>query len=232
MATSSDIKNLTLELFKQQTDRDKQRKVGASQLSDPCTRHLAMAMNGEPEQPAKYWLGGKIGTAIHSLIEHAIASSSNPVFDGCMVERKITLGEIPGYGIVSSKPDLMLSSISHLIDWKTTDRKKVKKLQDLVDGVKYDAKAEYTMQKYLGQASLYGWGLTQDGLDVKDISIVFINRDGTYDNDIWVHTVQYDESVALALWNRAIALWTELENGSHPMDYAGNENCFKCSMGI
>lgn len=232
MYNSNDIKELTLGLFKQQSERDKQRKVGASNISDPCTRHLAMAMLGEPEQPMKYWMGGKIGTAIHAFIEHSIASSDAAIFDDCLVERKITLGEIDGYGIVNSKPDLVLPSIKHLIDWKTTDRKKIKKLQDLVDGIKYDPKAEYTMQKYLGQAALYSWGLGHDGIEIEDNSIVFINRDGTYDNDIWVHTVKYDESIAVALWNRASALWAELQDGSHPMDYQGNEHCFKCSMGI
>lgn len=226
------IKELTLSLLKQESDRDKQKKVGASNLSDPCTRHLAHAMIGAAEPQVKYWLGGKIGTAIHSFIEHSIGDSSDPVFSGCLIERKILLGEIAGYGLVHSKPDLVLPSISHLIDWKTTSRKKIKKIQDLVDGVKHDPASEYTLQKYIGQAQLYAWGLNKEGIEVKDISIVFINRDGTYDNDIWVYSVPYQEEIAVALWSRAEALWKELEDGAHPDSYAPNEHCFKCSVGI
>lgn len=230
MISNNQIRNLTLELFKQETSRDKQRKVGASQLSDPCTRHLAMAMLAEPEPPSKYWLGGKLGTAVHGLIEHNIDASSNAIFDGCLVERKITLGEIPGYGIISSKPDLLLASVNHLVDWKTTTRKKSKKLRDFLDGVKHDEESLYTIQKYLAQASLYAWGLNKlEDYSVDGISIVFINRDGTSDDDIWSHTVEYDESVALALWDRANALWSELQDGAHPMNYSGHEHCFKCS---
>jgi hypothetical protein len=229
MATSNDIKVLTLELLKQKTDRDTQRKIGASNMSDPCTRHLAMAMLNEPESESKYWMGGKIGTAIHALIERNIDSSDNVIFDDCMVERKIVLGEIPGYGVVNSKPDLVLPSIKHLIDWKTTTRKKIKKLKDFADGIKQDPESEYTLMKYLGQACLYGWGLSHDGIEVDNISIVFINRDGTSDDDVWVYTVQYDEEIALALWNRANALWAELEDGAHPMNYSTHEHCFKCS---
>jgi hypothetical protein len=230
--SSGYIKELTLSLLNQETERDKQRKVGASNLSDPCTRHLAHAMIGAPEAPVKYWLGGKIGTAIHSFIESAIGDSSNPVFSGSLVEHKILLGQIAGYGDVHSKPDLVLPAISSLIDWKTTSRKKIKKIQDLVDGVKHDLDAEYTMQKYLGQTQLYAWGLNKSGIKVDDIAIVFINRDGTYENDIWAYTVPYQEEVAVALWDRATALWTELENGAHPDSYAPHPQCFKCSVGI
>jgi len=230
--TNTQVVDLTLGLFKQESDRDKQRKVGASQISDPCTRHLAKALLMEAEPEQKYWLGGKIGTAVHGFLESAIDRSSDSIVSDAIVERKITLGEVSGYGVVSSKPDLVLPNSNHLVDWKTSSRPKVKKLRDLVDGVKHDKGSEYTLKKYIGQTQLYGWGLNNAGIKVDGISLVFINREGTYENDIWVHTYEYDESIAVALWNRLIRLWDELKSGAHPDNYQPNPECYKCSIGI
>ena len=230
--TNTEVMDMTLKLFKQESDRDKQRKVGASQISDPCTKHLAKALLQEAEPEQKYWMGAKIGTAIHSFLESAIDSSNDSVVSDAIVERKIVLGEVAGYGTVSSKPDLVLPSSNHLVDWKTSSRTKVKKLKDLVDGIKHDAGAEYTLKKYIGQTQLYAWGMNQADIKVDGISLVFINREGTYENDIWVHTYEYDESIAVALWNRLIRLWDELKNGAHPDNYPVNPDCYKCSIGI
>lgn len=228
----SAIRDLTTGLFKLESARDKQRKVGASQISDPCTRHLAKALLQEPEQESKYWMGAKIGTAIHSFLEDAISKTDVSIFSDAVVERKITLGELPDYGVVSSKPDLYLPQANHLIDWKTSSRQKVKKLRDIVDGVKENAEAEYTLKKYIGQTQLYAWGLNAAGNPVDNISLVFINREGTYENDIWSYTFRYNPNIAIALWNRLDTLWGELRDGAHPDNYPTNQYCFKCAVGI
>lgn len=230
--SDAQVKQLAVDLFKQKSERDKQHKVGASNISNPCTRHLAHDLVGTPEQEAKYWLGGKIGSAIHGFLEHSIDSSNDTIFNDAMVEHKITLGEIDGYGIVSSKPDLVLPSVHHLIDWKTSSRSKVKKLQNLVDGLKEDPESEYTLQKYVGQTQLYAWGLNKSGIRIDTATLVFINRDGTYENDIWTYSVPYNEEFALALWSRVSNLWKALEDGSHPNDYPETKYCFKCAVGI
>lgn len=230
--SANEIKEATVGLFLQESERDKQRKVGASQISDPCTRHLAHALVGTEEAPQKYWMGGKIGTAVHAFIESAIANSRDDVFADAIVERKIILGDVGTYGTVSSKPDLVLPSHRLLVDWKTTSRAKIKKIQNYVDGLKDDAGSAYTVQKYLGQANLYAWGLNKAGIGVDDISLVFINRDGTYENDIYVLPTKYDEPFALGLWSRLENLWAELEAGSHPNDFEGHPECYKCAIGI
>jgi hypothetical protein len=232
--TSIDIKEMTIELFKQRSDRDKQHKVGASNISNPCTKHLAHDLLGTPEPEQKYWMGAKIGTAIHSFLEAAIEVSDSPVLKDAIVEQKITLGEIAGYGVVSSKPDLVLPSAKHLVDWKTSSRAKIKKLQNLVDGLnkKPDPDSEHTLTKYIGQGCLYAWGLAKQGIEIQDISLVFVNRDGTNENDVWVYSFKYDEDIACALWNRVVYLWSELEAGVHPDSYAASEHCFKCAVGI
>lgn len=229
--TDKQVKDLTVELFLQESDRDKQRKVGASQISDPCTKHLAHGLMATPRLPQKYWLGGKIGTAIHGFIERAIADSGNVLLAGALVEQKIGLGFLDGYGSISSKPDLVLVGSHHLIDWKTTTRAKIKKLQNFIDGVKQDKDSEYTLRKYVGQAQLYAWGLNQAGTKIDKVTIVFINRDGTNENDIATFSVDYDEEFAVALWTRLENLWNELQEGAHPESYAPTDGCYLCSNG-
>lgn len=230
--SASQIKEMTVGLFLQESERDKQKKVGASQISDPCTRHLAHALVGTESAPQKYWMGGKIGTAIHGFIESAIAGDRSGLFANSIVEHKIILGDVGSYGTVSSKPDLVLPDDKVLIDWKTTTRAKIKKIQNYVDGLKDDAASAYTVQKYLGQANLYAWGLNKAGTVIEDIALVFINRDGTYENDIYVLPTKYDEPFAVALWDRLNNLWSELEAGAHPNDYPAHPECYKCSIGI
>ena len=228
----TEVKDMTVRLFLQKSERDKQHKVGASNISDPCTKHLAHALLGTPEPEMKYWMGGKIGTAIHSFLESSIDASTDTVLAECVVEQKITLGDIPGYGVVSSKPDLVLPSSQHIIDWKTSSRAKIKKLQNVLAGLKQDEDTLYTLKKYIGQLQLYMWGVNQAGTKITSGSLVFINRDGTNENDVWVYSVQYDEASALALWNRVNNLWAELEGGTTPDSYPDTPECFKCSVGI
>jgi CRISPR/Cas system-associated exonuclease Cas4 (RecB family) len=230
--SDTQVKEMTVGLFLQESERDKQHKVGASQISDPCTRHLAHALVRTEQEVQKYWMGGKIGTAIHGFIERAIADSGDVLLDGAIVEQKIRLGVLDGYGTISSKPDLVLPGSQHLIDWKTTSRTKIKKLQNFVAGLKHDSASEYTLRKYIGQAQLYAWGLNQGGTKIDKVTLVFINRDGTYENDIWTFSVDYDEEFALQLWNRLETLWSELQDGAHPESYAPHPDCYKCSIGI
>lgn len=229
------IKELTLGLFNQQSERDKQKLVGASNLSDPCTYHLAHALAGTPEQPMKYWLGGKIGTAVHSFIEDAIAKSAEQVFSDAAIEQKITLGAIDGYGTVSSKPDLVLPSVKHVIDWKTSTRAKSRKLQNVIDELPNEPKDKdsyYTVMKYVAQIQLYAWGLNNSGTPIEKLSLVFINRDGTTDADIWDYTIDYDANYAQAVWNRAVKVWEAIQGGHALDDFAKHDHCFKCKIGI
>lgn len=226
-------KELLIGLLQSETERDKQRKVGASQISNPCTKHLAMALAGIPQGASKYWLGGKIGTAVHLLIEDMIAKADLakfPELEDCMVEQSIVLGELPDYGVIKSKPDLALVKDMHLIDWKTTKRDEAKRIQKWLDTGVINAKTEYTMKKYMAQGQLYAWGLNNMGVTIETIALAFISRDGTNEADIVVVDFEYDEVAAMKLWRRLELLWEELQSGVHPESYAGDADCFNCAI--
>jgi hypothetical protein len=192
-----------------------------------------MALAGIPQEPSKYWLGGKIGTAVHLLIEDLIAKADLakfPELEDCLVEQSIVLGELPDYGVVKSKPDLALVKDKHLIDWKTTKRDEAKRIQKWLDTGVINAKTEYTMKKYMAQGQLYAWGLSNMGVAIETIALAFISRDGTNEADIVVVDFEYDEVAAMKLWRRLELLWEELQSGVHPESYAGDADCFNCAI--
>lgn len=230
MLTNDRMLDITLSLLKQESDRDRQKKIGASDFSDPCDYHLAKKLLGIPEAPFKYWLGAKIGTATHSFLEDAISKSDLPEMVSAAVEQKIFLGVLEGYGEIHSKPDLVLVDDRHLVDWKTSTRDKTRKYQRVVFGESQDAGVMYNLQKYYTQAQIYAWGLAKAGTPIDTCSLVFINRDGTTDSDIWSYTFEYEEQHAEMAWKRLEAIWANLGINPDPEQFTRQEQCFKCKV--
>ena len=220
------VKRLILDLLKSPSERDKQRKVGASNISNPCDYCLARALHGGPSEPNKWWLGARIGTAIHgALEEEEFKHIDRPrsyhylALEGAKIEEKIVLGHIEGYGTISSKPDLVLTKENHLLDHKTSTKDKIKK---------YKLFGIPTAYKY--QTMLYAWGLNKQGIPIERVSLVFIARDGTTDDDIWVYSLDYDENMALRAWERLEGLWEFLQSGGNVNELESHEDCFTCSV--
>ena len=111
------LRSVLLEMLKRPTARDKQRLIGPSSLGNPCDYCLAQELlegasdeDVEPED-RPYWLGAVLGTATHMLLEDRVPK-------GCKAESRVTIGEIPGYGVVSGSTDLMRLKENQVVDWK------------------------------------------------------------------------------------------------------------------
>lgn len=224
--SDAEVKRLILDLLKSPSERDQQRKVGASQISNPCDYCLANALNGGPSTPNRWWLGARIGTAIHETLEkeqykHIDRPKSYhyKALKDARIEERIVLGTIPGYGTVGSKPDLALVAHNHLIDHKTTTKIKLKGYK--LNGVP---------TAYIYQTQLYAWGLNKAGVKIDRISLNFICRDGTTDDDVWVTSFDYDEELALRAWNRLEAIWNYLQEGGKVSNLESDPDCFQCSI--
>lgn len=233
MITDQRVKEIALGLFRQESARDGQKLIGASDFSDPCDHHLAKRLAGVKSGSFKYWMGAKLGTAVHEYLESQIERAdmeSFPELDGAFVEKTITLGELDGYGVIKSKPDLVMVEGSHLVDWKTSKRDKSRKLQNVIHGLSDDGSATYTLRRYYSQAQIYAWGLNKEGIEIDGCSLVFINRDGTYEPDVWTYTFEYDQSVAESLWERLESIWSDLRAGRDFEDFERQEHCFNCKV--
>lgn len=201
--------------------RDRQRKVGPSNLSNPCTKCLAYDMLGVPERETDFVMGAKIGTAIHAWLEGLIIEGQ-PDWEP---EQKVTIGELGTYGTIKGTMDLYVPEDAMVVDFKTTTRPKLQKLLDEFQSDEPSGK----VQAYLAQTHLYALGAENAGKDVESITIVFIPRDSVTFGDIRTRTVPYDRDYALHVWDRAKALWTWLdsENGD-PAELDSDPHCFNC----
>lgn len=220
-------KELAVALLTAKTERDGQKLIGPSQIPDPCERHVATALLGAEPAPQKYWLGAVIGTAVHGLLENRMVGR-----DDFIIEQKVFINTLEGYGDIHGKADLVIPSEKLLIDWKTTTRKKIRELQNFVHGIARatDPHSQYTVRKYYGQVQLYMYGLNKAGIAIDKAELCFVSRDGTSENDIWSLPVEYSEEFALKVWDRLANIWSRLQAGETPTDFNTDPECFSCKM--
>lgn len=222
-----EVKFLVLDMLNDPSERDQQRKVGASNIANPCDFCLGNAMLAHGQRKNTFWMGARIGTAIHAALEEQaeqhIDTPREAKFDplrGAKIEEKIILGHVPGYGTIKSKPDLALTQHDHLIDYKTTTKAKLQKMRV----------TKSVPIQYIYQQQLYAKGLNDAGITIKRISLVFIARDGSGDGDVWVYSFDYDESKAVAAWDRMVGIWDYLqENNQDTEGLTSHPDCWYCS---
>ena len=216
------------DLLKTLTERDKQTRVGASDLSNTCTRCVAdalLALKRDVDE-SPFWLSPRLGTGLHLLIEQRAPEH------GALPEHKLILGELPGYGIVKSTADLYINAQRMVVDAKSTKRVKLKDYKRVIEE---DDKAESliparnTISTYLNQIMLYGRGYELEGLPVDSVGILFVCRDGSGDNDVWGWSVPYSREHADKVWNRAVRLWAWLEEGGDVDDLNKAPGCWVCT---
>lgn len=222
------------ELLSKPSERDLQKTIGASDFSNPCTYCVAEALTRTDREPqGRYWLGAKIGTAIHAEIERE-AYDSDPEL---LLEHRVTIGTLPDYGAITSSLDWYDPRRQWLMDHKTTTPEKLKAYKYVAalpepEGVETDSisRARYTIQKYLGQLMSYGLGLENEGYTPKYASLSFVVRGGKTNDDIWSLDTTYDREYALNVWDRLERLWDYVREGGSLDDLPSHLHCYDCTM--
>lgn len=227
-----DPANYVKNILARPTERDGQRKIGASNLSNACTRCLAEDMLGVDRPQGIYNMGAIVGTAIHEYLEHR-----NTDIDAKR-EMKVTLGDVEGYGTVKSTTDLYLPAFRTVVDFKTTTRDKLKVFQRVAVEPPTDFDTDQvrgsraTLERYYRQAQSYGSGVLRAGYPVEWVAIVFIARDGQIlDRDIWSPPpVPYDPKAAARYLERVRKIWAYLEGGGKTDVLTSDDNCYYCTV--
>lgn len=173
--------------------RSLQKRIGPSEVGEPCTRALAHKLHGddEPERqlPTKAW----VGTAIHAELLEKIIPAADPTKAMYFTEQRVSVGEINGTEITGS---------CDLFDWQSGTVIDVKtKGKSTLDGHKRHGPGE----KYRIQAHLYGRGWQRRGYTVNTVAFWFIGRDSEWSERLWWHE-PYDEQVAIDALARATAV--------------------------
>lgn len=140
--TDEEIRYLAISLLKAQTARDKQVRVGASNLSNQCDRCLAYAFLGQERTSPildQAWMGRVLGTAFHGILEDRITDALKDsmrasligLHPGAAAERHVWFADFAGYGPVGGTIDADLGEhADHIIDWKGSTRKRICILRD------------------------------------------------------------------------------------------------------
>jgi hypothetical protein len=140
--------------------RDKQQTPGPSDLADKCdlcvaskiASSLGMGTHTERGFSLKAWLG----TAVHEKLEKDLPG----VYAHAEREITVDIAHIPGIGLVQGHVDLFLSRKKTLVDYKTTDMKKLKGYQSqaglgaYVQGLTAPEREELTKLKAMDRAGL------------------------------------------------------------------------------
>lgn len=163
----------SLNAYDSQRDRSQQVEVGPSSIGG-CRRRVWHDLKQSPktnENTDK--LAAILGTFIHAGIEKSI-QREDPFGDNFLIEQEFSHGDLKGH------VDLFIKDQGLVVDWKTT---KVKSLR-------YFPSAQQRMQ-----VQVYGYLLSQNGHEVKKVSLVAIPRDGEM-GDIKVHVEDYSPEIA------------------------------------
>lgn len=189
--------------MQQLDERDKQKRVGPSDLSKTCEWCLADKMIGTHE-PSPGGLAAWIGTAMHGKLE---ADERDP---STYRERKVFVGGIGVYGNVWGTIDRFDEQHHTAVDYKGSKKADIKKYGNsylILD----DGRVEFysnTLLEYYRQVNLYGLALNEDGHEVENVAIFFIPRDSNRFEDCKYIEFPYNRDLALQVLARAEAIYT------------------------
>lgn len=237
------LKQRLQRLWTEQSERDQQRLVGASNLSNECTRCLAEEMalmldsvDESWDRPAsEYVMGAKIGTAVHLWLEEELQK-----YSWAVPETRVIIGEIKGYGVLKSTSDLYVKDLFAVVDHKTTTIDKLKVIRYLkqmgqleqAPDIELDTHraARKKVKRYGVQGNLYGKGIEDQGLRVDTIALNFIPRDAKKIEDMYVLEFDYDRSIAERALTRGQKIWDALTAGKQVDSFKSDLDCYTCSV--
>lgn len=169
--------------------RSMQKRIGPSEVGEPCERKLSYKMLDWPEAAGdRDPIASVLGTGFHSWMEE-VFTSRNTVIDGTTprykVEEKVTVRE--GYtddATLRGSSDLYDRLSGTVFDWKLVGTSSLDNYRRKGPG-----------DQYRIQAHLYGLGQENAGETPTRVAIVFVARYHELKVHVW--TEAYDRQVAL-----------------------------------
>lgn len=175
-----------IDAITQPTSRGKQKRIGPSQLGNPCDRCLTEqillsaghVIEGAEARKETTTVPTFIGTAVHERIE-ALTQD----IPGAYRETKVEVGEVRGYGTIKGTADYYNENHRHLIDYKVVKKDKIAQYSRLTreTGGEIDfastARGASNFKTYFVQLNLYASGLIKAGHPVERMSLLMLPRD-------------------------------------------------------
>ena len=174
--------------------RSQQKRIGPSEIGNPCARALAYKTTGVPEaraeQPA--WRP-TVGTAVHAWLEEQFVTA-NATPARWLIETTVDAGTCAGQPL-TGHADLYDRVTATVVDWKTRSPSAMKTERANINAGR-PPKPEYHVQ-----AHTYGLGFTRRGLPVDRVAIVHLPASGEL-TEALMWSEPYDPQVALDAMKR------------------------------
>lgn len=172
--------------------RSLQVAIGPSEIGTACPRKLLYKLTGVPEKPQKPNWKATVGTGGHLWQEETFdranqtfaLSTGAPGVERWLIEETVTVGTDANGLPITGHCDLFDRLTSTVIDHKFVGKTQL---------AKYKSKGPSA--QYRAQAHLYGQGWTNAGIEVRDVAICFLPRDGELRDHYW-WTEPFDPQVA------------------------------------
>lgn len=168
--------------------RSLQRRLGPSEVGDPCPRRLAYKLLDWPtvNDGGDPW-PSIVGTATHAWLADALeAHNAKAGKKRFLVEERVEVddGTVSGYRLAGSC-DAYDTETDTVLDHKCVGETAMRKYRS--EGVR---------EQYRIQANLYGLGFERAGHAPRTVALAFYPRGGML-GGLWVWTAEYDRRVAL-----------------------------------
>ena len=163
----------SLQGYDAQRDRSQQVDIGPSSLGG-CRRRVWHELKQSEKLNPTESLGAILGTFIHAGMEQ-VMSRVDPFGDNYLVEIEVEHDGMRGHC------DLFIKDLGLVVDFKTSTKSGLRYLND---------------RQKLWQVHTYGYLLSKNGYEVKEVALVGIPRDGKM-TDIRVIQEPYSELIAL-----------------------------------
>ncbi len=203
-ALLGDVKGMIRYAYSQ-VPRHQQKRLGPSEIGNPCERHLALATMQEPfcNTPSDP-LPSLFGTAMHAWLEEA-ARKHNEFLGRVRWITETRVGKrVPG------TCDLYDIDTKTVLDYKCPGPSRFKSMVTHGPGPTYET-----------QAHLYGYGYHELGIPVENVGIVFLPRAGMLSRArIWMEPFNEAKAIAaLDRYDRIIDQCAELDVENDPEGY-------------
>lgn len=218
------IEDLILSAFTKQSERDKQTKIGPSEIGG-CAYCVGHTLSQRSKHPAPdrgdsgFGYAAHIGTMCHYWMEHHLPQR---IPYEAFPERKVKVFDLEGYGTIGGTSDLYVPELAATFDWKFPGKWSH-------DKMKLALRSGGTPSNdYRYQQQCYGQGFINEGLPVEKCVIVFFPRHSNRVEDILFYEEAFQPKMVEAAKSRLETIWEWVQEGELA-EIESDADCYTCN---
>jgi hypothetical protein len=238
--TEADVTDAFTKGFTQQSERDKQTKLGPSEIGG-CTYCVGYTMAAKlcemPSRDDGFGYAAWIGTMAHFWLEQNLILR-HPITGEpleTLREHKVHVFDIPDYGTISGNLDIYAHLFKRTGDYKFPGKFSYEKLLTalakrrkalLAGDLEAAAKLGPSLQ-YRYQQQLYAHGLIKQGFEVEFCRIIFLPRHTNAISDVIHWEEPYQPEMVEKALDRTNLIWEYVQAGQLA-ELPSDADCYTC----